>query len=157
MEDIISACAGLVTIDKESNIIRLVHYTAQEYFEQVRLEWNPSALEEITLTCLTYLAFDTLRSGSCRTSKYFKERVGKNPLLDYAARHWAEHARPLEETVSDLALAFLRDNVLVSCCVQIISTEDWLLGRDLNELLRTILQGFIFQRGSGWFSCQECY
>src|SRR5204862_913622 len=29
---LVSACAGLVIIDPESNIIRLVHYTAQEYF-----------------------------------------------------------------------------------------------------------------------------
>src|ERR1700760_3640296 len=34
IEDIVSACAGLVIIDQESNIIRLVHYTAQEYFER---------------------------------------------------------------------------------------------------------------------------
>ena len=34
IEDIVSVCKGLVTIDQESGIIRLVHYTAQEYFEQ---------------------------------------------------------------------------------------------------------------------------
>jgi hypothetical protein len=34
VEDIVSACAGLVIVDKESDVIRLVHYTAQEYFEQ---------------------------------------------------------------------------------------------------------------------------
>jgi hypothetical protein len=33
-EDMVSVCAGLVTIDEESDIIRLVHYTTQEYFEQ---------------------------------------------------------------------------------------------------------------------------
>jgi hypothetical protein len=40
VEDIISVCAGLVTVDEESSIIRLVHYTAQEYFERIRLEWT---------------------------------------------------------------------------------------------------------------------
>ena len=34
VEDIVSVCAGLVTIDDESGIIRLVHYTTQEYFEE---------------------------------------------------------------------------------------------------------------------------
>lgn len=33
---IVSACAGLVTVDKESSIIRLVHYTTQEYFEKTQ-------------------------------------------------------------------------------------------------------------------------
>lgn len=36
IEDIVSVCTGLVTIDKESNIIRLVYYTIQEYFEQMQ-------------------------------------------------------------------------------------------------------------------------
>jgi len=34
IEDMASVCAGLVTIDEESKIIRLVHYTTQEYFER---------------------------------------------------------------------------------------------------------------------------
>jgi hypothetical protein len=36
IEDIVSVCAGLVTVDEESCIIRLVHYTAQEYFKQTQ-------------------------------------------------------------------------------------------------------------------------
>lgn len=32
--DILSVCTGLVTVDEESNIIRLVHYTTQEHFER---------------------------------------------------------------------------------------------------------------------------
>lgn len=34
ISDVVSVCAGLVTIDEESNIIRLVHYTTQEFFER---------------------------------------------------------------------------------------------------------------------------
>ena len=36
IEDMVSVCAGLVTIDKDSNIVRLVHYTTQEYFERTK-------------------------------------------------------------------------------------------------------------------------
>ena len=32
VKDIVSSCAGLVTVD--SNIVRLVHYTTHEYFQQ---------------------------------------------------------------------------------------------------------------------------
>ena len=32
IEVMLSVCARLVTIDDESQIIRLVHYTTQEYF-----------------------------------------------------------------------------------------------------------------------------
>lgn len=34
IEDMVSVCAGLVTVDDESGIIHVVHYTTQEYFEQ---------------------------------------------------------------------------------------------------------------------------
>jgi hypothetical protein len=125
VEDIISVCAGLVTIDEESNFIRLVHYTTQEYFEHIRLEWNPSALEEIASICLTYLSFDTFRSGSCRSDEDFEGRLRKSIFLDYAARHWAEHIRPVEATVAELALAFLQDDGLVSCSTQIISMKGY--------------------------------
>jgi hypothetical protein len=121
VEDIISVCAGLVTIDEESNVIRLVHYTTQEYFEHIRLKRNPGAQEEISSICLTYLAFDTFRSGSCRSDEDFEERVEKSIFLDYAVSHWAEHIRLVEAKVSELALAFLRDDALVSCNTQILS------------------------------------
>ena len=35
--DLISVCAGLVIADEESNIIRLVHYTTQEYLERTQM------------------------------------------------------------------------------------------------------------------------
>ncbi len=62
IEDVLSACAGLVVVDKESNVVRLVHHTTQEYFERIRSTWLPSAQEEIAAGCLTYLSFDTFRS-----------------------------------------------------------------------------------------------
>ena len=35
----VSVCAGLVTVDEKSDIIRLVHYTTQEYFERTWTSW----------------------------------------------------------------------------------------------------------------------
>jgi hypothetical protein len=47
-EDLLTTvCAGLVTIDRESNAVRLVHYTAQEYLERTRLNLFPAARMEI--------------------------------------------------------------------------------------------------------------
>jgi hypothetical protein len=64
-ERMVSVCAGLVTIDEESGIIRLVHYTTQEYFEQTQRRWFPDAEAHITTTCVTYLSFDEFGSGIC--------------------------------------------------------------------------------------------
>jgi hypothetical protein len=49
---IISACGGFVTVDTESDIIRLVYYyTAQEYSEQTAGTWFPHARTDITKIC----------------------------------------------------------------------------------------------------------
>jgi hypothetical protein len=121
MEDVISVCAGLVTVDEESGIVRLVHYTTQEYFERVRSEWNPSAQQEIAVACLTYLSFDNFRSGSCASDQAFEKRLDESAFFDYLAHYWIEHIRPVENTTSSLALAFLCDNALVDSTVQAAS------------------------------------
>jgi hypothetical protein len=41
--DIVSVCAGLVTVDEESDIIRLIHHTTQEYFERTWTSWFSNA------------------------------------------------------------------------------------------------------------------
>ncbi|KAF2176589.1 purine and uridine phosphorylase [Zopfia rhizophila CBS 207.26] len=62
-----SICAGLIVADKNSDIVRLVHYTTQEYFE--RTSSLPNAHREITATCVTYLSFDTFATGFCATDE----------------------------------------------------------------------------------------
>ena len=118
VEDIISVCTGLVTVDEESSIIRLVHYTTQEYFERVRLKWNPGAQEEITVACLTYLSFDTFRSGSCANGEALRRRVAENLFFDYSAHYWSEHLRQVQSICSGLALDFICDNTLVDSATQ---------------------------------------
>ncbi|KAF5857293.1 hypothetical protein ETB97_005977 [Aspergillus alliaceus] len=125
VEDMISVCAGLVVVDEASNFIRLVHYTTQEYFEQIREKWNPSAQEEITLVCLTYLSFDTFKSGMCGSDKEFESRLDQNKLLDYASRHWGQHARTVQEQVSEIALPFLQDNGLIDCATQAMAVSNY--------------------------------
>ncbi|XP_014561715.1 hypothetical protein COCVIDRAFT_50711, partial [Bipolaris victoriae FI3] len=94
--DLVSVCAGLVTIDQESDIIRLVHYTTQEYFERTGDMWNPRGHVHIATTCLTYLSFSAFQSGSCLSDKEFEERLQQNSFLDYAAKYWGCHAKTVE-------------------------------------------------------------
>ena len=93
IEDIVSVCAGLVTVDEEGGIIRLVHYTTQEYFERTQKDWFPTAEFNITASCVTYLLFPVFESGFCSTDFRFEERMLLNPLYDYATYYWGQHAR----------------------------------------------------------------
>jgi hypothetical protein len=81
-EDILSVCTGLVTVDEESGIIRLVHYTAQEYFKRTQRQWFPDAQASITTTCATYLSFNEFESGICQSHDEFEQRHQLNKLYD---------------------------------------------------------------------------
>ena len=102
IEDIVSVCAGLVTIDEESRIIRLVHYTTQQYFERTQGQWFPSAKSEITITCVTYLSFNEFESGICQNDEEFEQRLQINKLYAYAAHNWGHHAREACVLIPDI-------------------------------------------------------
>jgi len=108
VEDIVSICAGLVTIDEESRIIRLVHYTIQEYFERTQKQWFPSAETNITATCVTYLSFGEFESGICQDDDKFEQRLQSNKLYDYAAHNWGHHAREASNSCQDSVMEFLQ-------------------------------------------------
>ncbi|KPM36223.1 hypothetical protein AK830_g10354 [Neonectria ditissima] len=93
IEDIISVCAGLLTFDAESNIIRLVHYTTQEFFTRKQKEWLPHAHADIAHTCLAYLSFDVFETGFIDSDEDWNDRLQFNPLYTYAAYEWGHHAR----------------------------------------------------------------
>lgn len=120
LEDMISVCAGLVTVDEESHIIRLVHYTVQEYFERTRKDWFPNAEENITATCVTYLSFSTFETGFCLTNENLRERLQLNPLYDYTARNWGYHARLASEEVEQSMLDLLQSETKSSACSQVM-------------------------------------
>jgi hypothetical protein len=118
-EDIISACAGLVTINKESNMTRLVHYTAQEYFLQSRYQWFPAADARIANICITYMSFGTFRGGCCLTCSELRERLRSNPFYDYATRNWGHHARRASLDSAEMTLKFLENDLYMSASAQV--------------------------------------
>jgi ankyrin repeat protein len=117
IEDMVSVCAGLVTVDKESNIIRLIHYTTQEYFKQTRRRLFPKAEADITTICVTYLSFSIFDSGFCHRDEDLEERLRDNPLYEYAARNWGCHALEASQT-EDLIMKFLGSEVKLEASVQ---------------------------------------
>lgn len=92
IEDMVSVCAGLVTVE-ESGIIRLVHHTTREYFERTKHHWFSGAETEITRICVTYLSFRVFKSGFCSTDDEFEERMRSNILYNYAVHNQGHHTR----------------------------------------------------------------
>jgi hypothetical protein len=86
--DMISVCAGLATVDIKSDIIRLVHYTTQEYLTQTREQWFPNAESIIATACVNCLSFDSFSSGACIYYSDLDRRLQRFPFYNYAARNW---------------------------------------------------------------------
>ncbi|KAK6345458.1 hypothetical protein TWF718_007374 [Orbilia javanica] len=114
----VSVCAGLVTTDEESDIIRLVHYTTQEYFERTWERWFPEAQADITETCITYLSYSIFQC-LCTTEYSLGERQRLNILYNYATKNLGHHARQSSNRVIPLLLNFLEKWDAVLAWVQL--------------------------------------
>ncbi len=112
----VSVCAGLVTVDDESRIIRLVHYTTQEYFEDTQVRWFPDAHLDMAKTCAKYLSYRTFAGRRCETDSEFDDRLQRNPLYKYAAEYWGQHARNAD-TDCDEVMTFLQLDAQVNASV----------------------------------------
>ncbi|KAN0080897.1 hypothetical protein V8E54_004101 [Elaphomyces granulatus] len=119
VEDMVSSCAGLVTVNRESNTIELVHYTTQEYFQRRRLEAFRDVNKDIIGTsCLTYLSYDVFAKGYLPDSNLLS--LEQNVFFQYAAENWGYHIQDTQQSVVDLALKFLIDDGKVSTSSQVL-------------------------------------
>ncbi|RSL48629.1 hypothetical protein CEP54_012835, partial [Fusarium duplospermum] len=97
-DDMVTACGGLIAVDQESDIIRLVHYTTQEYFERTRDTWFLDAEDDMAEVCLTYLSFNPFRSKNCHNTHEYQGRLQDWPFYRYACKHWGMHAHQVPPT-----------------------------------------------------------
>ncbi|KAK6513996.1 hypothetical protein TWF506_008426 [Arthrobotrys conoides] len=126
IQDIISLCAGLVTIDEESDIVRLVHYTAQEYLERTWEKWFPNAHIDITERCITYLSYDIFKTrvsdgDSIISLEDSMISLGSRVLYDYALQNWVYHATASSIEITPLVLDFLKSEAGISAYSQTLS------------------------------------
>lgn len=133
IQDLVSVCAGLVTIDEESMAIRLVHYTLQEYLENTQDKWFPNPQAQMALKCVTYLSFSAFEGGRCQRDQHLKERLRLHPFYSYAACNWGHHAREAETPYGDIEY-FLRCQKKVEACIQLLPSSPFLFSRPLDLL-----------------------
>ena len=100
---LLDCCQGLIMVDAEASIVRLIHYTVQEYLcSHPGLFSKPHSI--LAETCLTYL-------NSQQVKKLTSRSLPDNrsvPFLKYSSRHWGTHMkRDLSGNVRTLALELL--------------------------------------------------
>ncbi|KAL2844564.1 ankyrin, partial [Aspergillus pseudoustus] len=121
VKDMVAACAGLVVVDEESEVIRIVHRTAQDYFESNQNHWFPSAESHLTIICATYLSFDIFATGFCVNDQEFESRMEQNPLYEYAARNWGHHARAAGSETAHITQSLLKSNARICAMSQALT------------------------------------
>jgi hypothetical protein len=113
-----SSCVGLITCDDEG-MCSLFHLTAYEFFRSNSDMCSDASHLRISKTCLTYLSFfSTGRQGPCQDLASLETRKSEFCLLDYAAKHVADHVRQVEADLLEDVLSFLHDDTLRQTLMQ---------------------------------------
>ncbi|KAL8962669.1 MAG: hypothetical protein Q9183_005122 [Haloplaca sp. 2 TL-2023] len=122
---IINSCMGLITLDKETNTVRMVHHSAEEYFTAKRQEHFSNGHHEIARICLGYLSSTLFSHGRCANKDQLATLRKRNPFLDYASENWGHHVRESGRIVdlASLILKFMRMDSNLSCSVQTAMSE----------------------------------
>lgn len=107
---LVTVCAGIVIIDKESQIIRLIHYSTQEYFDRNRNTLFPNARTIIANDCFRYLSLDPFSEGSVSTDREMLKRLRDYPFVLYASSYWGSHALHAPESNCDEEINRFFDN-----------------------------------------------
>jgi ankyrin repeat protein len=116
-------CMGLVVVDRDTSVIRLVHFSMQEYLqkhhERSKLGLIFQEQYMIVKTCLTILLFDEFGKGKCKSDAEFELWMQEYPIFFYAAANWPYHAgSEMSNESGQLALRFLQDKHKVSSATQ---------------------------------------
>ena len=102
---LLTCCHGLIAIDKEASMVRLVHFTLQEYLRAHSQIFGTvhSTMAETCLSCLNSQQVKAISSSPARD-------IQSTPFLEYSSTYWGIHARrDLSDCAKLLALQLFED------------------------------------------------
>ncbi|KAF3019778.1 hypothetical protein E8E14_011691 [Neopestalotiopsis sp. 37M] len=118
LEDILSACAGFLSIESGTGIVNIVHASAKEFL--VQSQWFPRANEIIAETCTRYLCLEHFATGHVQSDGELQERFQSFPLYAYACCNWGLHAQLASKTAELVAQHFAKNTAHVQAWHQAI-------------------------------------
>ncbi|KAG2006768.1 ankyrin repeat domain-containing protein 50 [Coprinopsis cinerea AmutBmut pab1-1] len=109
-DSIVDLCCGLVELDRESDVVRLVHFTARDALEPLLLKDFPHPHLFITKALAQRMVDNNLPRCTSVEREAFDALIKREPLLDYAYRHWGTHVLECGDAPDavNAAMAFLR-------------------------------------------------
>ncbi|KAJ4013667.1 hypothetical protein NW761_013320 [Fusarium oxysporum] len=122
---LLSVCCGIVVLNKATQTVQLVHYTAQDYFINRHQDWFPNVHSYLAKQCINYLCLPKLQYvvpilNSERV--HWDELSGRYPLYTYAAANWGLHLRNTTTPCSGVdqaALSLLHNEDMINALIQV--------------------------------------
>lgn len=109
---VIDCCCGLVEVDQESSIIRLVHHSLEEYLQDHDHGLFQHAHLAIARTCIKYLTLQSMNDLPYKKREDVAQIAKERSFLKYAALEWGHHAYEVPaEHIQDLALPLLSNTL----------------------------------------------
>ncbi len=131
-EAVLSACSSLITIVNidGSRVVQFAHFSVKEFLTSDRLATASENLSHYHI--VPHSAHATLAQASLSVLLQLDDRIDKDtirnfPLADYAARHWFEHGRfgNVSLTIQDaMKCLFDREKPHLSAWVWIYDIDD---------------------------------
>ncbi|KAH6887856.1 hypothetical protein BKA70DRAFT_71651 [Coprinopsis sp. MPI-PUGE-AT-0042] len=105
-------CHGLVVLEEESRLVRLVHYTARKPVEESLLESFPHPHSLQASICMTHLTKCEFESTTIDSKQALEQALKDDPLLAYSHDAWAFHA---QASLDDMAVASQLAEFVTNC------------------------------------------
>ncbi|KAH6884769.1 hypothetical protein BKA70DRAFT_136865 [Coprinopsis sp. MPI-PUGE-AT-0042] len=109
VETLISVCCGLLVLEQETSIVRLVHYTAKPVLRKLVLQPIPEPHALLSAVCMARLRDSGFQRSALASAEELDAALNSTPLLLYAYHAWAIHGR--ESIHEDVAKSLLLDFV----------------------------------------------
>lgn len=139
---VLDVCAGLLIFDEQSEAIRLVHYTAQDYFNTLAESRFQEAHASIARDCITYLSYACFQSPILKAedeASVGAELVGETfsiekayCFLKYASTFWGLHAVAGPETglINEI-------EIFLACNPRVALRAPWQYNQDYPKYTRS--------------------
>ncbi|KAJ5372867.1 hypothetical protein N7517_004873 [Penicillium concentricum] len=123
IEDIISMCVGIITIDEQSDIVQLQHYTRYEFLKNHWTEFFPEPHSQLTTMCISYMRHETLQVGNTASHSQLKDYLERFPFFEYSAKNWGYHARISYSNVREHVHAFVQSDIALPQSLRVLFTD----------------------------------
>ena len=89
---IVASCAGLISVDDQTGIVRLIHLSIAEHLEQTEYMQSSRIHTAISRVCMACLSNDKFTQPESGDEIHIKAWIDKYPLLSYSLEYWGHHA-----------------------------------------------------------------